>query len=177
MENGRVGEGEIGSGDTNIDDTSGEGGKLKAGGHRARRAGGVDDDIGELAMGDLFELGEMRAVGFGEDAGFDAEIISAEIEAALHHVHHDDVHAVHQFEEFQTREADGTRADDEHGFAGFGIASLHGVVADGEGLDEGELIVTKVVSGVELAGGHDEGALAQSAVVVDADDLHARAAV
>ena len=39
------------------------------------------------------------------------------------------------------------------------------------------MVVGKVVAGLELAGGDDEGAFAEAAVVVDADDLDAGAAI
>ena len=118
----------------------------------------------------------MRAVRLEGDRVLDAEVFLAEIQAALDHVHDDGFH-VHQLEEFQASEADGTGADDEHGLAGLGISTLDGVVADGERLDERELVVGKIVARMQLAGGHGEDAFAKAAVVMDADDLHAGAAV
>ncbi len=177
MEDGGVGKGEIGGGDADVNDAPCEGGELEAGGHGARRAGRIDDDVSEISVGEFFEVGEVGAVGFGEDTVGDTEVFGAEIEAALDHIHDDDIDSYHEFEEFEAGEADGTGTDDQHCFAGLRVAALHGMVADGEGLDEGELIVGEVVARVELAGGDDEGSLAQAAIVVDADYLHARAAV
>ena len=177
VENRGVGELKIGGGDADIHHAAGEGGELETGGHGARGAGGVNDHVAEISVGEGFEIGEVRAVGFGEDAVFDAEVFRAEIQTALHHVHDDHVHAFHEFQELQASEADGAGTDDEDGFAGFRVAAMDGVVADGEGLDEGELVVGEVVAGVELAGGDDEGAFAETAVVVDTDYLDAGAAV
>ncbi len=50
-------------------------------------------------------------------------------------------------------EADGAGADDHDGFSGLWVAALYGVVADGEGLDEGEFVVGKIVSGMQLVCG------------------------
>ena len=95
----------------------------------------------------------------------------------MYHVHDDDVDAIHELEEFQAGKSDGAGTDDEDGFTGLGVAALHGVVADGEGLDEGEFIVGKVVAGVDFMGGDDPVGFAESAVVMHADDLDTGAAV
>jgi hypothetical protein len=99
-----------------------------------------------------------------------------EVEAALHAVEHDDAQ-IHQLEEFEAGEADGARADDEHGFAGLRVAALHRVAADGERFDERELVVAEVVADMEFARGHDPCGLAQAAIDVDAEHLHTGAAV
>lgn len=119
----------------------------------------------------------MGAVHVELNAVFDAEVFGAEVEAALDHVHDDDVDIGHEFEEFETREADGAGSDDEDGFAGLRVAALDGVVADGEGLDEGEFVVGKIVADVEFVGGDGPIGFAQSARAVDSDDLDAGAAV
>ncbi len=119
----------------------------------------------------------MGTIGFGEDTGFNAEVFGAEIESALNHVHDDDVDAFHEFEELQASKADGTCADDEDRFAGFWIAALDSVVTDCEGFDQGELIVGKIVAGMELVSGDNEGAFTEATVVVNADDLNAGTAV
>ncbi len=177
VEHRGVGEGEIGGGDAHENDAAGEGCVFETGGHGAGGAGGVDNDVGQVSSGCSLEIGEVGAVALCEDAGFDSEIFRAKTESPLNHVHDDDVHPVHEFQEFKAGEADGAGTDDENGFAGFGIAALDGVVADGEGLDEGELFVGKVVSGMEFAGGDGESSFAQAAIVVDADDLDSGAAV
>jgi len=95
----------------------------------------------------------------------------------LDSVHDDDIDLGHEFEEFETGEADGASADDEDGFAGLGFAALDGVVADGEGFDEGELVVGEFVSGMEFVSGDEPVGFAESAGAVDADDLDSGAAV
>ena len=175
MKHRRMWEAELLGGDADIDYATGEGGVFEAGGHRLGGASGVDDHVGELTVRDGFEFGEVRAIGLWLDGVADAEVFPAEGEAALDHVHHDHVE-VHEFQELQAGEADRSRADDEDGFTGLRVAALDGVVADGEGLDEGELVVGKVVSGVEFPGRANPG-IAQAAVGVDAEDLHAGAAV
>ena len=177
VEDGGVGELEIRGGDADVNDAPGKCRILKTGGHRFRAACGVDDDVGEFAIVEFLQIGERRAVGLGEDALFNTEVFGAEIESPLHHVHDDHIDAVQEFEEFETSEADGTGTDDEDGFARLRIAALHGVVANRQGLDEGELVVGKVFAGMEFARGNDERAFAKPAVVMDADDLDAGAAV
>ncbi len=177
VEDRGVGKLEIRGGDSDIDDTAREGCELEAGGHGTRRAGGVDDHVAEISVGEFFEIGKMGTIGFGEDTVFDAEVFGAEIESALNHVHDDHVDSFHEFQEFKTSEADRARADDEDGFTGFRVAALDGVVTNGEGLDEGELVVREIVAGMKLAGRHDECAFAEAAVVVHTDDLDAGAAV
>ena len=114
------------------------------------------------------------AVRFSSTARCESSL--TEIQTALHHVHDDGLH-IHQFEKLETREPDRTGADDEHGLTRLGIPALHGVIADGERLDERELVIGKIVARMQLAGGHCEDALAQTAVVMNADDLDAGAAV
>ncbi len=94
-----MGEAKIRGGDAYVNDAAGVGGVFEAGGHRMRAACGVYDDIGEVAAGGFLKIGEVGAVGFDEDAGFDAEGFRAEIETAFDHVHDNDVHAFHKFEE------------------------------------------------------------------------------
>ncbi len=177
VEDGGMREGEIESGDADVNDAGGEASELEAGGHGLVRSGGVDDDRGKVAVGHFLEFGEVGAVPVELDPVFDAEVFGTEVEAGLNHVHDDDLDAGHELEELEAREADGAGTDDEDRFAGLGIPALDGVVADSEGLDEGELVVGKRVAGMELARGDDPVGLAESSGSVDADDLDAGAAV
>lgn len=111
------------------------------------------------------------------DAVFNAEVFGAEVESGWDHVHDDDVDLGHELEEFETGEANGAGSDDEDGFAGLRVAALDGVVADGEGFDEGEFVVGEFVPGVEFVGGDGPICFAESAGAVDPDDLDAGAAV
>ncbi len=178
MEDGRVGESEVGCCDADIDHTTVKGRERKASRHRLRRAGGIDDGIGQLTIRHFFQSFQMRAVSLGENAVGDAEMFRAEIESALDHVHDDDFDLGHQFEKFQTSETDRASADG-HGvrFAGLWVGALHGVIADGEGLDQGELVIAEVIAGMEFTGGDNKSSLTQAATVVDADNLHAGAAI
>ena len=64
----------------------------------------------------------------------------AELQAFLVHVQHDDLR-LGQLDEFERREADWAGADDEARLLGLRVAAhCDGVAADGECLDEGELI-------------------------------------
>jgi len=177
VENGGVGEGQVLGRDADVDDAGGVAAEVETGRHGLVRTRGIDDDVGKVAVGYFFESGEMGAVPLEWEAIFDAEVFGAEIEAALNHVHDDDGDLGHEFEEFEAGEADGTGSDHEDRFAGLWIAALDGVVADGEGFDEGELVVGKVVAGVEFAGGDGPVGLAKSPGAVNANDLDAGAAV
>ena len=110
-----------------------------------------------------------------ENRMFNPKFIAAELQAALHHVHHDDPD-VAKAEEFQSRQTDGARSDDEDGFSCLRIGPDHGVIPDSKGLDQGELVVGKIVAGVEFAGRTDPGR-AQASVGVNAKNLNAGAAV
>ena len=78
--------------------------------------------------------------GWNDDRVLDAEVFAAEIQAALDHVHDDGFH-IHQLEELKAGEADRAGADDQHGFARLRVGALDGVVADGEGFDQRELVI------------------------------------
>ncbi len=177
VEDGGVWEGEVESCDADVDDACGEASKLETGGHGFVRAGGIDDDVGEVAVGHFLELGEVGSVRLEWDAVFDAEVLGAEVEAALDHVHDDDLDVGHEFEELKAGETDGAGTDDEDGFAGLRVAAFDSVEADSEGFNEGEFVVRKVVSRVELAGGNDPVCLTKSTGAVNADDLDAGAAI
>jgi hypothetical protein len=177
MEDGGVGKGEVFGGDADVDDTGGEAPVFEAGGHGFDRAGGIDDDVGKVAVGQFLELGEVGSVHLEWDAIFDAELVSTEGEAGLHHVHDDDFDIGHELEEFEAGEADGSGPDDEDGFARLGVAALDGVVADGEGFNEGEFIVGKGVSGVEFVSWDNPGGCPKTAGLVHPDNFNAGAAV
>ena len=81
-----------------------------------------------------------------------------------------------QLDEFQRRQADRPGADDEAGLVGPGRAAVDGVAADGQRLDQGELLEGERPRDVELAGGHEEAG-PQAAVAVDAERLVLLAAV
>lgn len=103
----------------------------------------------------------------------DAEVLGDKLKARGLQIHHDEVEVGNELEKFEAGEADGAGADDEDGVSGLGVSALNGVVSDGEGFDEGELIVGKGVAGVEFAGGNGPEALAEAAGLMDADDLQA----
>ena len=63
-----------------------------------------------------------------------------------------------------------------HVFAGLRVAAVDGVAADGQRLDEGELLEGQLARRVQLAGRHEE-ARPQAAVGVDAEHLEVLAAV
>ena len=140
MEDWGVGECEIGSGNPHIDDAAGEGGVFEAGGHRLRTAGGIDDHVRKFATGDGIQFRKVGAIRLEGYRMLDAEMLFAELKAAGNHVHHDGFH-IHQFEKLQTGKPDGTRADDEHAFTRLGIPTLHGMIADCQGLHQSELII------------------------------------
>lgn len=176
VEDGGVGEGEGAGGDADVDDAAGEGGEFEAVGHGGGAAGGVDDEVCEAAVGG-FEDALDVFVGIGGGEGGDGgDVVVDEVEAGLDAIEDDDVE-VEEFEEFEAGEADGSCADDEGGFSGLGVSAVDGVFADGEGFDEGELVVGEVVSGVEFACGDGPCGGAEAAIGVDAEDLDAGAAV
>lgn len=135
VEDRGVREGEIKGRDAHIDNASSEAAEFEAGGHRSVRSGGVDDDIGEVAVGHCLELGKVRAVDVELDAVFDAEVFGAKVEAALNHVHDDDLDVRHEFEELKTGESDGSGSDDEDGFTGLRVTAFDSVKADSEGFN------------------------------------------
>jgi len=137
--------------DADVDDTATDGGEFKASNHGTGMAGGIDNDIGEGSVGDGFNLGEVGAIGLGLHGVLDAEFVFAEVETVLREVDDDDGE-VHELEELKGGEADGARADDHGGIPGLGIATLHSVVADGEGLDEGQFVVGEVIAGMKFVG-------------------------
>ena len=78
--------------------------------------------------------------------------------------------------EFEDGESDGTGADDENIVGGGDLRAVHGMAADGERLDEGELLEVERVAGMQFVRGKDH-ALAHAAVAMDAEDLQCLAAV
>src|SRR5262249_34995103 len=113
-------------------------------------AGGVDDDGGHVAAGDVFYL-FYRVVG-RVDRVQDVEFFAAEVESRFVDVHGDDL-AAGDAGGFHGAEADGAGADDEDELAGLDGRATDGVGADGEGFDEGELIMGEAVAVDEAAAG------------------------
>lgn len=58
MEDGGVGEGDVFGGDADKDDARGEAAVLEGLRHRVGGAGGIDDKVGEVAVGEFFEFFE-----------------------------------------------------------------------------------------------------------------------
>ncbi len=155
VDDGGVWESDFLLGDADVDDFGTEGAEAWGGGHGEVIAGGIDDDIGELAIGDGGEVLEFGAIGFGVEEVLDAEGIFAEVEASGVGIE-DDGGSAGEFDEFEGGEADGAGADDEDVVGGGDLGAIDGVTADGEGFDEGELIVGEGGGGVEFASGEEE---------------------
>lgn len=155
MKDGRVRKGEVFSGDADVNDARGKPTIFEAGRHGFDRTCGIDDDVGEVTGSHFFEPGEVGAIHAELDSILDSEIVSAKIQPVLNHVHDDDIDVWHELEEFETGKSDGARSDHKNGLARLGISALYGVVADGEGLDEREFVVGKIVARMELSGRDD----------------------
>ena len=141
--------------------------------HRRAAAGRVDDHVGQVAVGQVAQLG-LGLVG-RLDRVLHAHDLAAERQPLLVDILHDDLRAG-QLGEFQRRQADRAGPDDEARLFGVDGGALDGVAADGQRLDEGELLEGELARDVELAGG-DEEARPQAAVAVDAERLVLLAAV
>ena len=126
-----------------------------------------------MAVGQVAEVG-FEAVG-GLQRVRDAHHVAAEPQAGFIHVQHDDL-GTRQFGKDDRGQADRARTDDEDRLLGRRRGPVDGVAADGEGLDEGELVEGEVGRGVELPRRQQE-LRAQAAVAVDAQDLQLLAAV
>lgn len=170
VEERSLGKREVLSGDPDIDDTASDGGIFMALDHRASVAGGIDDDITEASLRDFFNLLHMGAILLRLDLVMDAKLVLTEIESVLGEVD-DDGFNIHELEELKAGEADGARADHHDCFTWLRISTFYSVVTDGEGLDEGELIIGEFVSGMEFVSGDDPVRLAKAAGLMDADDL------
>ena len=81
VEDGGVGEGEVLGGDADINDAGGEGSELETAGHGVVGASGIDDHVGEVAIGEVFEFFQMGAVLVELDALGEAEVVGAEVES------------------------------------------------------------------------------------------------
>ena len=152
VEMGGLREGDVLGGDADVDNAAADGGIFETLDHGAGVSGGVDDDVAESSFGDFFNLGEVGAIGLRLDGVLNADFFGAEVESVLGEIDDDDFE-IHEFEELEGGEADGAGADNHDGFSGLWVAALYGVVADGKGLDEGEFIVGKIVSGMQLVRG------------------------
>ena len=80
---------------------------------------------------------------------------AAELEPLLVHVEHDDLRPG-QLGEFQRRQADRPGADDQTRLVGLRAAAVDRMAADGQRLDQGELLEGELWRDVQLARGHEE---------------------
>src|SRR5580692_2443509 len=93
-------------------------------------AGGVEDDGGHIAAGDVLQLAG-RVVG-GVDGMDHFHLLTAELEPSLVDVHDDGFGAL-QAGRFQDTQADGAGADDEYEFSRLDRCAPDGMGAYGEG--------------------------------------------
>ena len=168
-------EGQVLLRDAHVDHAGREGRIGEAGDHRLVAARGVDDHVGQLAVGEGGERGDFGAVALGLNDSVHLHHLGAEFQAVGVHVHHHALRAG-DLDELHGRKADGAGADDEHRLAGLGGGAVDGVAADGERLDERKLVVGKLRGDVELAGRQEE-LLGHAAVAHHAERLMVLAAV
>ena len=168
-------EGQVLLRDTHVDHAGREGRVSKAGDHRLMATRGIDDDVGELAVREGGERGDLGAVSLGQDDAVHLHDVRAELQALGVHVHHHALRAG-DLDELDGREADRAGADDEDRLAGLGRGAVNGVAADGERLDERELVVGKLGRDVQFAGREQE-LLGHAAVAHHAEGLMVLAAV
>ena len=161
--------------DAHVDHASSEGRVSEASDHRFVAAGGIDDHVRELAIRKGGERSGFRAVALGLDDAVHLHDIDAEFQAVGVHVHHDALCA-RDLDELDGREADGAGADDEDRLASLRGSSVDGVAADGERLDERELVVGKLRGDVQLAG-REQKFFGHTAVAHHAERLVVLAAV
>lgn len=126
-------------------------------------AGGVDDDLGaEVGVGGV-EHAHLWVVLGDKPAAVGIELDHGEV-------------AGFEPSKCQHAEADGTGTDDEHVVSRSQGGTVHGMAADAEGLDQGELVKGEGSGGVQLVGGQKQ-AFAQAAVAMHAEHLEGFAAI
>jgi len=150
-------------GDADIDDAAGEPGEAQRACHGVWIAGGVENDL------------EGRCVRQARDDIHAGVVLLDEFSAGGIEFEDGDG-GVRGTGEFEDGEADGAGSDDENIIGGGDLGAVHGVAADGQSFDEGELLEVEGVAGVELGRGK-EHALAHAAVAMHAEDLQCFAAV
>ena len=71
----------------------------------------------------------------------------------------------------------GHSSDHDNGFACLGVGSVNGVVSNGKGFNECELVIGEFVADMKFSGWDSPVCFSKPAGTVDADDLDAWAAV
>ena len=147
---------------------------VRADRHRLRVAGGVDHDVEQAPVRQLSETLWLLAVA-GDDGSRRGIGVAAELDACREPIHDGHVPGA-QPDELQRRQPDRPQADDEHPVLASGRGAGRGVAADGQRLHQRELIVGEPGGAVQLAG-RDREAVAEAAVLHDADHAEPLAAV
>src|SRR3954462_15897988 len=112
-------------------------------------AGGVDDNVGQVAVEKLAKLAFESIPRL--DCVLDAHMLVAEVEPALVEIDND-YFCAGELDKFERRQANRPRAHDQARFSPGQAAAVDGVAANGERLDERQLLERQLCRGMELAG-------------------------